>query len=127
MHEDVWRRAGLDSTEHEVLAPGASDEHAVARVAEIFADELRGHAILTNNSRWISFQTVSNERWFDGNVVLLGVVGQWRKLPFRDPGLPHDVLAPNWSAPAAVALFEKLVAELENPALAHASAHWSSH
>ncbi|HEY9395091.1 MAG TPA: FAD-dependent monooxygenase, partial [Nocardioides sp.] len=72
MHEDVWRGAGLDSTEHEVLAPGASDEHAVARVAEIFADELRGHTILTNNSRWISFQTVRNERWYDGNVVLLG-------------------------------------------------------
>ncbi|MDQ4113639.1 MAG: bifunctional salicylyl-CoA 5-hydroxylase/oxidoreductase [Actinomycetota bacterium] len=72
MHEDVWRRAGLDSTEHQVLAPGASDEHAVGRIAEIFADELRGHAILTNNSRWISFQTVRNERWYDGNVVLLG-------------------------------------------------------
>ncbi|WP_406030307.1 bifunctional salicylyl-CoA 5-hydroxylase/oxidoreductase [Nocardioides sp. NBC_00163] len=72
MHEDVWRRAGLDSTEHQVLAPGASDEHAVGRVAEIFADELHGHTILTNNSRWISFQTVRNERWYDGNVVLLG-------------------------------------------------------
>ncbi|MER6969928.1 bifunctional salicylyl-CoA 5-hydroxylase/oxidoreductase [Nocardioides sp. NPDC000445] len=72
MHEDVWRRAGLDSTEHQVLGPGASDEHAVDRVAEIFRDELRGHAILTNNSRWISFQTVRNERWYDGNVVLLG-------------------------------------------------------
>ncbi|HEY9351720.1 MAG TPA: PaaX family transcriptional regulator C-terminal domain-containing protein [Nocardioides sp.] len=62
----------------------------------------------------------------DAFVTYLGVVGQWRKLPFRDPGLPHDVLAPNWSAPAAVALFEKLVADLEKPALAHASAHWPS-
>ncbi|WP_406024234.1 PaaX family transcriptional regulator [Nocardioides sp. NBC_00850] len=62
----------------------------------------------------------------DAFVTYLDVVGQWRKLPFRDPGLPHDVLAPNWSAPAAVALFEKLVAELEKRALAHASAHWPS-
>ncbi|MFD7077800.1 bifunctional salicylyl-CoA 5-hydroxylase/oxidoreductase [Nocardioides sp. NPDC059952] len=61
MREEVWRRAGLDRT-----------EDAVDRIAEIFADELRGHAILTNNSRWISFQTVRNERWYDGNVVLLG-------------------------------------------------------
>ncbi len=60
----------------------------------------------------------------DAFVTYLDVVGQWRKLPFRDPGLPHDVLAPNWSAPAAVALFERLVDALEKPALAHASAHW---
>ncbi|MFE6507197.1 bifunctional salicylyl-CoA 5-hydroxylase/oxidoreductase [Nocardioides sp. NPDC057767] len=72
MREEVWRRAGLDRTEDQVLAPGSSDEYAVERVAEIFADELRGHAILTNNSRWISFQTVRNEHWSDGNVVLLG-------------------------------------------------------
>jgi anthraniloyl-CoA monooxygenase len=72
MREEVWRRAGLDRTEEQVLTPGASDAYAVDRIAEIFADELRGHAILTNNSRWISFQTVRNEHWFDGNVVLLG-------------------------------------------------------
>ena len=72
MHEDVWRRAGFDRTEDEVLAPGASDEHAVERIAEIFRDELEGHQVLTNNSRWITFHTVRNERWHDGNVVLLG-------------------------------------------------------
>ncbi|MFE6507196.1 PaaX family transcriptional regulator C-terminal domain-containing protein [Nocardioides sp. NPDC057767] len=57
-------------------------------------------------------------------VAYLGVVGRWRKLPFRDPGLPHEVLAPDWSAPTATALFERLVEVLEKPALAHASAHW---
>ncbi|MFJ9392358.1 PaaX family transcriptional regulator C-terminal domain-containing protein [Nocardioides sp. NPDC101246] len=62
----------------------------------------------------------------DAFVTYLDVVGRWRKLPFRDPGLPHDVLAPDWSAPAAVALFERLVDVLEKPALAHASAHWPS-
>lgn len=72
MHEDVWRRAGLDRTEGEVFAPGVSDEYAVARVAEIFADELGGHRVLTNNSKWLNFHTVRNERWHDGNVVLLG-------------------------------------------------------
>jgi phenylacetic acid degradation operon negative regulatory protein len=60
----------------------------------------------------------------DAFATYLGVVGQWRKLPFRDPGLPHDVLAPNWSAPTATALFEGLVDVLEKPALTHASAHW---
>ncbi len=59
-------------------------------------------------------------------VTYLDIVGRWRKLPFRDPGLPHDVLAPDWSAPAATALFECLVEALEKPALAHASVHWPS-
>jgi anthraniloyl-CoA monooxygenase len=72
MHEDVWRRAGLDRAGGGDLAPGASDGYAVERIKEIFADELRGHRILTNNSRWISFQTVRNERWYDGNLVLIG-------------------------------------------------------
>ena len=60
----------------------------------------------------------------DAFVTYLDIVGRWRKLPFRDPGLPHDVLAPDWSAPDATALFERLVDALEKPALAHASAHW---
>jgi anthraniloyl-CoA monooxygenase len=72
MHEQVWRAAGFDKTEHEAFPPGTSDEYAVARIREIFADELRGHQILTNNSKWLNFRTVRNERWHDGNVVLLG-------------------------------------------------------
>lgn len=52
------------------------------------------------------------------------VLDRWRKLPFRDPGLPAEVLAPDWSGPRATAVFERLVAALEEPALAHARAHW---
>ena len=72
MHEQVWRAAGFDKTEHEVFPPGTSDSSAVGRIREIFADELRGHEILTNNSKWLNFRTIRNERWHDGNVVLLG-------------------------------------------------------
>jgi anthraniloyl-CoA monooxygenase len=72
MHEDVWRRAGFDATEDVAFPPGVSDEQSIARVADIFADELGGHAILSNNSKWLGFTTVRNERWHDGNVVLLG-------------------------------------------------------
>ncbi len=41
-------------------------------IRELFADVLDGHEVLPNNSRWISFATVRNERWRHGNVVLLG-------------------------------------------------------
>lgn len=72
MHEDVWRRAGFDRTEDHTCAPGESDTHAVERIAEIFAGELQGHEVLTNNSKWLNFHTVRNECWHDGNVVLIG-------------------------------------------------------
>ncbi|MGW6441779.1 bifunctional salicylyl-CoA 5-hydroxylase/oxidoreductase [Lentzea sp. NPDC055074] len=70
MHEDVWRRAGFDTAEQ--FAPGVSDERAVDRVRELFAEELAGHQVFANNSKWLSFTTVRNERWHDGNLVLVG-------------------------------------------------------
>jgi anthraniloyl-CoA monooxygenase len=72
MHDDVWRRAGFDASEKQTFAPGESDEQSAARLRELFAEELRGHEVLTNNSRWINFTTVRNEHWYDGNLVLLG-------------------------------------------------------
>jgi anthraniloyl-CoA monooxygenase len=33
---------------------------------------VEGRTLLANNSKWLSFPTVKVERWFDGNVVLLG-------------------------------------------------------
>jgi phenylacetic acid degradation operon negative regulatory protein len=57
-------------------------------------------------------------------ATYLGLVDHWRRLPFRDPGLPREVLDPAWSAPEATALFERLVAALEKPALEHAAEYW---
>ena len=72
MHDDVWRRAGFDKVPAQELAPGESDEASVAAVRELFAASLGGHEVLANNSRWVSFTTVRNERWFHDNIVLLG-------------------------------------------------------
>ncbi|MDO9398781.1 MAG: PaaX family transcriptional regulator C-terminal domain-containing protein [Herbiconiux sp.] len=57
-------------------------------------------------------------------VTYVTVINQWRKLPFRDPGLPREILGDDWSAPAAGVLFERMVTLLEGRALAHAAAHW---
>lgn len=59
-------------------------------------------------------------------VTYLSLVDHWRKLPFRDPGLPPEVLTEEWSGPAAVRLFERMVAALKGPALAHATPYWSA-
>ena len=72
MHEDVWHAAGFDATADVALPPGVSDEHSVSRLRELFAEELAGHEVYANNSKWLSFTTVRNERWHDGNLVLLG-------------------------------------------------------
>ena len=72
MHPDVWQRAGFAEWDDPALPPGRSDEQSIARIGEIFGDELAGARILANNSRWLTFTTVRNERWHRGNVVLLG-------------------------------------------------------
>ncbi|HEY1568150.1 MAG TPA: FAD-dependent monooxygenase, partial [Solirubrobacteraceae bacterium] len=70
--EATWRRAGLDASEGFDLAPGESDERAIEFCRELFADVLDGHELIANNSKWLNFNTVRNEHWHDGNVVLLG-------------------------------------------------------
>ncbi|KUO08261.1 PaaX family transcriptional regulator C-terminal domain-containing protein [Streptomyces sp. DSM 15324] len=47
---------------------------------------------------------------------------EWRRLPYRDPGLPLDLLPPQWKGVAAAELFERLDALLRPAAAAHAAA-----
>ena len=72
MHPDVWERAGFDASVGKVFPPGVSDEDSIAKIREIFAEELQGHEVLTNNSKWLNFTTVKNECWRHDNIVLLG-------------------------------------------------------
>jgi anthraniloyl-CoA monooxygenase len=70
--EATWRRAGLDASEALTLTPGESDERSIEFCRELFAEVLDGHELIANNSKWLNFNTVRNEHWHDGNVVLLG-------------------------------------------------------
>ncbi|MFI5954020.1 FAD-dependent monooxygenase [Cryptosporangium sp. NPDC051539] len=69
--EDTWRRAGFEATT-EATPADASDEHSLGYLAKAFHDELRGHPLIGNRTRWLRFRTVTCDRWYDGNVVLLG-------------------------------------------------------
>lgn len=62
-HEETWRRAGLEQ---------ADEAETVRYCEELFAGDLKGHRLLTNNSIWRSFPTISCERWYDGRTVLMG-------------------------------------------------------
>jgi anthraniloyl-CoA monooxygenase len=43
-----------------------------AYVEGVFAPDLQGHRLLSNNSKWINFILVKNARWAFENVVLMG-------------------------------------------------------
>ncbi|WP_034279041.1 PaaX family transcriptional regulator [Actinospica robiniae] len=47
---------------------------------------------------------------------------QWRRLPYRDPGLPLRLLPPGWSGESAGVLFDELNKTLSGPAREHAMA-----
>ena len=61
--EETWRRAGLE---------GMSDAESREYLGRVFARDLGGEELLSNNSRWINFLLVKNARWSRRNVVLLG-------------------------------------------------------
>jgi anthraniloyl-CoA monooxygenase len=60
--EDTWRAAGLD--EFDVTQPpGPSDEKTKAYLQDLFAQQIDGHPLLVNNSRWGNFRTRRARRW----------------------------------------------------------------
>lgn len=114
MHEDVWHAAGFDATADTVLGRGASDDYAVEKVRSIFADELAGHEVLANNSRWLNFTTVRNRNWHRGNVVLLGdaahtahfSIGSGTKLAMEDALALAACLHEHTGIPEALEAYE---------------------
>jgi anthraniloyl-CoA monooxygenase len=72
MHDAVWRAAGFGELAPAALPPGVSDEASIARIREMFAPILGGHAVHANNSKWISFGTLRCQSWRHDNVILLG-------------------------------------------------------
>ena len=114
MHERVWRAAGFDASAGRDFQPGESDHESIARIAEIFADMLGGHRLIANNSRWLSFATVTTARWSHGNIVLLGdaahtahfSIGSGTKLAMEDALALAACLRENADIPSALAAYE---------------------
>ncbi|MFD2689953.1 FAD-dependent monooxygenase [Streptomyces phyllanthi] len=69
--EESWRAAGLDAFDT-AQPPGPSDEKTRRYLEKLFAEQIDGHDLLVNNSRWGNFRTRRTRRWHSGNVVLLG-------------------------------------------------------
>ncbi|CAN5605144.1 bifunctional salicylyl-CoA 5-hydroxylase/oxidoreductase [soil metagenome] len=67
-NEETWRKAGL----HE-----ASEAESIAYCEKLFADDLRGNPLMSNQSQWISFPTLKTKAWIDAGreavpIALLG-------------------------------------------------------
>lgn len=60
---ETWSNAGFAEK---------SDEETRAYLADVFAPDLKGHPLLSNNSKWINFVLVKNGQWGFENVALLG-------------------------------------------------------
>jgi anthraniloyl-CoA monooxygenase len=72
--EESWRHAGLD--EFDVTQPpGASDLKSKEYLEKLFAEQIEGGQLLTNNSRWGNFRTRRTRHWHTLDprpVALLG-------------------------------------------------------
>jgi anthraniloyl-CoA monooxygenase len=108
--EDSWKRAGLDA---------ADTTQSIEICERIFGRWLDGHQLLSNaahreHSPWISFTRVTNERWFDDNVVLVGdaahtahfSIGSGTKLAMEDAIALTREVSSNNSLPVALQRYQ---------------------
>jgi len=104
--EETWRRAWLDRL---------ADAEARGYLECVFARDLEGEELLSNNSRWINFLLVKNARWFSRNVVLLGdalhtahfSIGSGTKLAIEDSIELFRHFAAGSDVAAALEAFER--------------------
>ena len=115
MDQSTWRRAGLDAAEHRGLEPGESDPQALEFAEEVFGRHLDGQGVIGNNSVWRTFPTVRCDRWYDGNVVLLGdavhtahfSIGSGTKLAMEDAVALAEALDGERDIATALAVYQE--------------------
>ena len=135
--EPTWRRAGLDGFDV-AQSPGPSD-----LVSQHYLEELFGHPLVANNSRWANFRTRSTRHWHTVSahgtpVVLLGdavhtahfSVGSGTKMAMEDAAaLALSIAERPADIPTALDRFERIrrpqVAKVQNSAMPSLS--WWDH
>ena len=93
-----------------------SDEATRGYLGDVFGRDLGGHALLSNNSKWINFLLVKNRRWHHKNVVLLGdalhtahfSIGSGTKLALEDSIALYRCFEEAGSVAEALAEFERV-------------------
>ncbi|MGD6742637.1 bifunctional salicylyl-CoA 5-hydroxylase/oxidoreductase [Streptomyces sp. BH106] len=106
MREEVWRAAGF---------AGMEIRESIEACAKIFKDALGGRGLRSNNSSWLTFRTVVNDRWSYGNCVLIGdaahtahfSIGSGTKLAVEDALALAACLTEQPTTDAALAAYEE--------------------
>ena len=114
-----WARSGLDR-----LAP--EDRRLLAE--RLFRDELQGHALIENRSRWGVLPVIRNAAWHVGRTVLIGdalhsahpTIGSGTRIAMEDAIALVDALASCESLDSALARF-RVVREPAKTKLVHAA------
>jgi phenylacetic acid degradation operon negative regulatory protein len=88
----------------------------LAELSELYRDFLRRYRPLLDR---VSEGGISPLEAFG---MYLPMLTQWRRLPYRDPGLPLSLLPPQWDGETAGTLFGDLNKALSGPAHEHARA-----
>jgi anthraniloyl-CoA monooxygenase len=105
--DETWQKHGFEVT---------NEADTMAKIAEIFNDELDGHPLISNKSHWRQFPHVTNENWYLNNIVLLGdakatahySIGSGTKLAMDSAiGLSDAVIAHPTNVQAAFAQYDK--------------------
>lgn len=104
----TWERAGFGQK---------SEAETCVYLQKVFADDLDGYALLTNNFvRWLNFPLVRNRHWHYENVVLLGdalhtahfSIGSGTKLALEDAIALARCFAEDADGEAALTEFERV-------------------
>lgn len=119
---ETWRRAGFDVTTAQTPYD-ETDEESLAYLSGAFADELQGHPLIGNRTRWLQFRTIRCARWHRDNVVLLGdaahtahySIGSGTKLAMEDGIALDAALAEAPDLATALARYEAV----RRPAVEH--------
>ena len=101
----TWASAGFEQM---------SSDETLDYVGDVFSQDLNGHKLLSNNSKWINFLLVKNRRWFYENVVLLGdalhtahfSIGSGTKLAMEDAIALAESFKQNTDVRTALVHFE---------------------
>ncbi|MFI1704988.1 FAD-dependent monooxygenase [Streptomyces griseoruber] len=110
-----WTRAGLDTFDPKT-PPGPSDEKTKAYLEDLFREQIDGHPLVGNNSRWANFATRRARTWRRGNWVLLGdaahtahfSVGSGTKMAMEDAVALAEAMAESpYSVPGALEIYEE--------------------
>jgi 2-polyprenyl-6-methoxyphenol hydroxylase-like FAD-dependent oxidoreductase len=107
VEDSTWQQAGFEHM---------SPEDTIRLCEQVFAKDLDGHPILTNNSYWRNFPAIWNERWSFDNVVLMGdalrtahfSIGSGTRLAMEDAVALFKAFRESPDVPAALARFQAL-------------------